>query len=292
MIDILRQLVESAGDIAHQLDIRGVVALFIGGQHVDVHQRRVAAVPHRRFVFHRAVADADHRVGELQQTVPGTVVKQPNPAGEAREVILIHRSGGLIGAGYWNMAGLQQTAQRGAVFRLAGHQAEQEDRVLRTGDKFRHRSMASSGAAPICGAPLAGSTLPLTGPSTTSCGRLTNALPGRPCSAARKALETTSASASGAVTSTAYLVTGLNIATVSILWWTCFFIGAFYRAASHHRVAFAVRGGHAGDQVRTTRTGGDQRHARFAGNTSDGGGHKCGVGFVAYRNNANRGIQQ
>ena len=71
------------------------------------------------------------------------------------------------------------------------------------------------------------------------------------------------------------------------------FIGAFYRAAKgHHRVAFAVRGGHAGDQVGTTRTGGDQRHARFAGNTSDGGGHKCGVGFVAYRNNANGGIQQ
>ncbi len=85
MIDILRQLVESAGDIAHQLDIRGVVALFIGGQHVDVHQRRVAAVPHRRFVFHRAVADADHQVGKLQQTVPGLVVKQPNPAGEAGE---------------------------------------------------------------------------------------------------------------------------------------------------------------------------------------------------------------
>ncbi len=151
MIDILRQLVESAGDIAHQLDIRGVVALFIGGQHVDVHQRRVAAVPHRRFVFHRAVADADHRVGELQQTVPGWLLNSPTRPAK-REVILIHRSGGLIGAGDWNMAGLQQTAQRLAVFRLAGHQAEQEDRVLRTGDKLRHRSMASSGAAPICGA--------------------------------------------------------------------------------------------------------------------------------------------
>ena len=90
--------------------------------------------------------------------------------------------------------------------------------------------MASSGAAPICGAPLAGSTLPLTGPSTTSCGRLTNALPGRPCSAARKALETTSASASGAVTSTAYFVTGLNIATVSILWWTCLALSARFTA--------------------------------------------------------------
>ncbi len=226
MIDILRQLVESAGDIAHQLDIRGVVALFIGGQHVDVHQRRVAAVPHRRFVFHRAVADADHQVGELQQTVPGLVVKQPNPAGEAREVILIHRPGGLIGAGDWNMAGLQQTAQRLAVFRLAGHQAEQEDRVLRLGDKLRHLVDGIIRRGAHLRAPLAGSTLPLTGPSTTSCGRLTNALPGRPCSAARKALETTSASASGAVTSTAYLVTGLNIATVSILWWTCFALSA------------------------------------------------------------------
>ncbi len=77
MIDILRQLVESAGDIAHQLDIRGVVALFIGGQHVDVHQRRVAAVPHRRFVFHRAVADADHRSASCSRRSPAWLLNSP-----------------------------------------------------------------------------------------------------------------------------------------------------------------------------------------------------------------------
>ncbi len=152
MIDILRQLVESAGDIAHQLDIRGIVALFIGGQHVDVHQRRVAAVPHRRFVFHRAVADADHQVGELQQTVPGLVVKQPNPAGEAREVILIHRSGGLIGAGDWNMAGLQQTAQRLAVSGWLAIRPSRKIGFFAWAISFATWSMASSGAAPICGA--------------------------------------------------------------------------------------------------------------------------------------------
>ena len=95
---------------------------------------------------------------------------------------------------------------------------------------FATRSMASSGAAPVCGASLAGSTLAWTGSSTTSCGRLTKALPGRPCSAARNALDTTSASASDAVTSTEYLVTGLNIATVSILWCTCLALSARFTA--------------------------------------------------------------
>jgi hypothetical protein len=85
MADASGQFVQRRGDIAHQLDIRGVVTLFISGQHVDMHQRRVAAVPHRRFILHRAVADADDQVGEVQQAVAGLVVKQSDPAGEARK---------------------------------------------------------------------------------------------------------------------------------------------------------------------------------------------------------------
>ena len=192
------------------------------------------------------------------------------------------------------MAGLQQTAQRLAVFRLAGHQAEQEDRVLRLGDKLRHLvdGIIRRGAH-------------LRGPA------------GRQHFAADRAIDHILRQADESAARAALLggAEGVGDHFRQRIWRRHLdgvfgdraehrhrihtlvdllrFIGAFYRAAQgHHRVAFAVRGGHAGDQVRTTRTGGDQRHARFAGNTSDGGGHKCGVGFVAYRNNANRGIQQ
>ena len=55
-----------------------------------------------------------------------------------------------------------------------------------------------------------------------SLGRPTKAAPGRPDSAARKALAKISELASTASISAAYLVTGRNIATASMLWCVCF----------------------------------------------------------------------
>ena len=95
---------------------------------------------------------------------------------------------------------------------------------------FATSLMADSGAGPISAAVLAGKIAPVVGWSTISCGRLTNAPPGLPCSAARNAFDTTSAIASGELTSTAYLVTGLNMATVSMLWCTSFALSARFTA--------------------------------------------------------------
>ena len=60
----------------------------------------------------------------MQQPISGLVVEQADAPGEAGEVFLIHRPGGLISAGDRNAAFLKQRAQLGAVGRLAGHQAE------------------------------------------------------------------------------------------------------------------------------------------------------------------------
>ena len=103
VVDTLREFVQSGGNIADQLDVRGIVALFVSRQHVDMHQRGVAVIPHGRFVLHRAIADADDQVGEMQESIPRLVIEQPNPPGEAGKVVLIHRAGGLIGAGNRDM---------------------------------------------------------------------------------------------------------------------------------------------------------------------------------------------
>src|ERR1700745_3162731 len=60
--------------------------------------------------------------------------------------------------------------------------------------------------------------LHLASPVMTSIGRLTNAAPGRPDSAARKAAERTSAVAPGESISAEYFVTGLQRLTASRFW--------------------------------------------------------------------------
>ena len=138
VIDTVSELIQRFGDVPHQLQIRHVVTFFIGRQHVDVHQRGVAAVPHGRLVLHRAVADADNQVRQMEQPVARLVIEQTDASGEAGEVLLIHRAGGLIGAGDRNTAFLQQLAQRRAVGGLARHQPQQDDRVFSLFDKLRH----------------------------------------------------------------------------------------------------------------------------------------------------------
>jgi hypothetical protein len=133
----------------------------------------------------------------MQESIPCLVIEQPDPPGEAGKVVLIDRAGGLIGAGNRDMA-FFSSSRSAALFSVwLAIRPSRNTGFLAPAIIFATRSMASSGAAPVCGASLAGRTLAWTGPSTTSCGRLTKALPGRPCSAARNALETTSASASG-----------------------------------------------------------------------------------------------
>ena len=66
MVNTPGEFVQRGSDIADQLDIRGIVALFISGQYVDMHQRGVTVIPHRRFILHRAIANTDDQVGEMQ----------------------------------------------------------------------------------------------------------------------------------------------------------------------------------------------------------------------------------
>lgn len=124
MGDPAREQVQRFGDVPHQLEVRHIIAFFIGGQHIDMHQRGVAAVPHGRFVFHWAVTDADNQIRQMQQSVACLVVKEADTSGKAGEMFLIHRPGRLIGTGDRDAAFLQQLTQRGAVGRLAGHQPQ------------------------------------------------------------------------------------------------------------------------------------------------------------------------
>jgi hypothetical protein len=77
--------------------------------------------------------------------------------------------------------------------------------------------MAAPSAGPCPENAGASSSLPSAGADMMSRGRLTNAAPGRPASAARNALLTTSATACGAPTEALNLVTGLQIDTESMV---------------------------------------------------------------------------
>ena len=138
MIDPVSEQVQRFGDIPHQLQIRYIIAFFIGRQHVNVHQRGVAAVPHGRLILHRAVADADNQIRQMQQPVARLVIEQTDASGKSGEVLLVHRPGGLISAGDRNAAFLQQLTQRRAVGRLARHQPQQDHRVFGFVDELRH----------------------------------------------------------------------------------------------------------------------------------------------------------
>ena len=71
------------------------------------------------------------------------------------------------------------------------------------------------------------------------------------------------------------------------------FIRPLHRSAQrHHRVAFAVGGGNAGDQVGTARPGGNQRHPCLAGQTPYRRRHERRIRLVAYRDDFDGRIQQ
>ena len=71
------------------------------------------------------------------------------------------------------------------------------------------------------------------------------------------------------------------------------FIRPLHRPAQrHHRVAFAVGGSNAGDQVRAARPGSDQRHPGLAGQPPYRRRHKRRVRLVAHRDDLNGGVQQ
>ncbi len=81
--NLRRQLVQRGGNIPHQLGVRQIAAVAVGWQHINMHQRRRTAVPHRRFVLNRAVANGDNQIRLFQQAISGLIVKQPDAAGKA-----------------------------------------------------------------------------------------------------------------------------------------------------------------------------------------------------------------
>ena len=71
------------------------------------------------------------------------------------------------------------------------------------------------------------------------------------------------------------------------------FIRAFDRPAQgDHRVALAVGGGNAGDQIGTAGTGGHQRHPGFTGQPPYRCRHKRRIRFVTHGYDLDGGIQQ
>src|ERR1700722_6637128 len=79
--------------------------------------------------------------------------------------------------------------------------------------------ITSAGAAPNRGIEQSGGGVASVAAPWTSLGKAIKAAPARGLMAARKALATASPAASGDSTVTLYFVTGLMIATESIVWW-------------------------------------------------------------------------
>jgi hypothetical protein len=70
-------------------------------------------------------------------------------------------------------------------------------------------------------------------------------------------------------------------------------IGSRHRTSDRdHGITFRVRSRQAGDQVRATRPGGDQGHARSACHAADTRGDECRVLFVPADYRLDFGIQQ
>ncbi len=259
-----------------------------------MHQFGMTAVPFRRFIFHWAVADSDNQIRLTQQPIARLVIKQSDTARKAREVRLGDGAGRLIGTGHRNMAALQQTMQCGGVMRLAGHQAQQDNGV------FRFRDFVGDG---VDRAFRRGTEQQL------ACGR-------QHVAAHRTVdniLRQTDESAAGTAQLRIAERIGYDFAQrigrahfhrifgdraehtdgIHALMDQLGAVRAFHRAAQrHNRVAFRGSGRHAGDQVGAAGTGGHQRHARLAGQTSYRRRHKRRVRFMANRNGLDRRVHQ
>ena len=183
------------------------------------------------------------------QPIPGRLLNSPNLSGKARKVVLIYRAGGLIGTGDRDM--VFQQSRSAALFSVwLAIRPSRNTGIL----PWQPSSPSPNGrrrAALVCG-PLAGSTGVGLVSSTTSL-RQTDEGASRPSllGGAKCKLDTTSASASDAVDF--HRVFGYRaehrhrIHTLA----HCLALSArFYRTAQrHHRIAFAVSGGHTGNQI-------------------------------------------
>ena len=204
-------------------------------------------------------------------------------------MVLIYRAGGLIGTGDRDMAFFQQFAERRAVFRLAGHQTEQEYRIFCPGNHLRHSlNGVVRGRAGLRG--FAGGQHPGVDWLIDDILRQTDEGASRPSLlGGAKCVRHDLRQRIGC--GDFHRVFGYRaehrhrIHTLVDLFGL---VGAFYRTAQrHHRIAFAVSGGHTGNQIGAAGAGSDQRDARFPCDAANRSGHKGGVGLVAYRDNAN-----
>ena len=230
----------------------------------------------------------------MEQPVARLVIEETDASGEAGEVLLIHRPGGLIGAGDRNTAFLQQLAQRGAVGGLARHQPQQDDRVFGLFDKLRHvvnggfRCRAHQRRA--------------AGRQNCSRGGLVDNILRQADKSAPRPAVLGGAKRVGNHLSDRVRRTHFDGVFrdrdehgdgVHALVHQFGFICPLHRPAQRHdRVAFAVGGGNAGDQVRTAGPGGHQRHPGLAGQTPYRRRHERRVRFVTHRNNLDGGVQQ
>ena len=126
--EALRQSVDRAAEVAHQLDGRPVRAVDRRGDLVEVDDRRRRPEPLGRVVLDQVVADADDHVGLLEQPVRGLVVGVADAADEAVEQFARDDAVALEGAGHRQRSLAEQAPDGGRRGGLARRHPEQEHR--------------------------------------------------------------------------------------------------------------------------------------------------------------------
>ena len=97
-----RKRPQAGGDVAQQFDVGPVVAIGVGRHAVEMDElARLAGIPQRRVVLDGIEPDRQHQVGGVEQPVGGLVMEQPDPAGEAVQVLARHDARRLVRCWRW-----------------------------------------------------------------------------------------------------------------------------------------------------------------------------------------------
>jgi hypothetical protein len=215
-----RQCFQGLGDVADQFDGGAIAGLDISLLRVDMNDLAAArAVPDRGIIFDSVVADRDDQVRRSEEAIRRLVGDLPDPAAKIIEQLRRNGARGLERSDHGEIAPPDEVLHGGGVDGPARQQASRM-----TGFSAASMSRAASARAwlSVSAGPKpvkAGGdrSAPWYSAAMMSFGRLTNAAPGRPDSAARKALDTTSTIECGDCSNALNFVTGFRMDTESIV---------------------------------------------------------------------------
>ena len=214
--EALRQGIDRAAEVTHQLDRRLVGAVDRRGDLIEVDHRRRRPEPLGRVVLDQVVADADDHVRLLEQPVGGLVVGVADAADEAVEQVARDHAVALEGAGHRQ----REPCEAGAGWPRS-RRPRPPPRRARAPAGGPTEAARPRGRAPHPGAGrprpgrMAARAQPATSARDTSDGTLTCTAPGRGRAATRNALASTSGIVLGSSIPTLHLVIGANSPTVS-----------------------------------------------------------------------------